>query len=118
MSKVDLHVKLAGGQQVVGGYSLKVSVVGNSNGINYTVNPLTGNYQFVFNNGAWTLTAPTVDCAVDIMVQNQSGAGAVTFSGFTVGSTGDPLTITNGHVFIISVRRMAGISTYTIKALQ
>lgn len=78
-----------------------------------------GNYQYYTNNGAHTLAAPAADCAIDILVTNGATAGSITFSGFTVGSnTGDALTTTNTNKFIISIRRINAISTYTIKALQ
>lgn len=116
MSKAGLEVKLAGGQQIVGGYSIKPYNLVNIP--NTTINPLLGNYQYGNNTGAFTFTAPTVDCAVDILVTNTAAAGSISFSGFTVGSTGDTLTTTNGHRFLISFRRINGISTYLIKALQ
>lgn len=84
----------------------------------FTLNPALGNYQYGTNNGAFTLTAPTSDCAVDILVTNGATAGAITFTGFTVGTTGDALTTTNTSKFIISVRRINAISTYAIRALQ
>jgi hypothetical protein len=86
---------------------------------NFTVDPALGNYQYVTNNGAYTITAPASDCAVDILVTNGASAGATTFSGFTVGSsTGSALTTTNTNKFLISVRRINSISTYSIYALQ
>ena len=85
----------------------------------FTVTPANGNYQYVTNNGAYTITAPASDCAVDILVTNGASAGATTFSGFTVGSNvGATLTTTNGNRFLISVRRINAISTYSIYALQ
>lgn len=85
----------------------------------FTVNPALGNYQYVTNNGAYTITNPSSDCAVDILVTNGASAGATTFTGFTVGSsTGSALTTTNGNKFIISIRRINAISTYSIYALQ
>ena len=46
-------------------------------------------------------------------------AGAITFTGFTVGaSTGDALTTTNASKFTISVWRINGVSSYVVKALQ
>jgi len=77
------------------------------------------NYQYIVNNGAFTLAAATHDSAIDIYMLNAGSAGAVTFSGMTVGSnTGDALTTTNTSKFIISLRRINSISTYTVKALQ
>ena len=85
----------------------------------FTVNPALGNYQFGTNHAAATWNAPVSDCAVDILVTNDATAGAISFSGFTTGSNvGDALTTTNGNKFIISMRRINSISTYTVKALQ
>lgn len=84
-----------------------------------TPNPALGNYQFYTNNGAHTLAAPANDCAMDILVTNGATAGLITFSGFTVGSnTGEPLTTTNTNKFVVSIRRINAVATYTIKALQ
>lgn len=120
MSKADLHVKLAGGQQVVGGYSLKVFDNGNMGNGTFTFDPLKGNYQTATNTGASTLTinTPSVDCAMDILITNSATASTIFFSGFTVGTTGESFTTTNGHRFIVSIRRIGGISTYINKALQ
>ena len=85
----------------------------------FTVTPSNNNYQYYTNNGAHTLAAPSSDCAVDILVTNGASAGAITFSGFTVGSsTGSALTTTNTSKFLISVRRINSISTYSLYALQ
>lgn len=85
----------------------------------FTVTPSNGNYQYYTNNGAHTLAAPSSDCAVDILVTNGASAGSITFSGFTVGSsTGSSLTTTNTNKFLISVRRINSVSTYSIYALQ
>lgn len=86
-----------------------------------TVTPAaaSGNYQYYTNNGAHTLAAPAADSAIDILITNGASAGAITFSGFTVGAnTGSPLTTTNTNKFIISIRRVNSISTYSIYALQ
>ena len=70
-------------------------------------------------NGAHTLAAPAADCAIDLLVTNGASAGAITFSGFTVGSsTGSALTTTNTNKFIISIRRVNSVATYSIYALQ
>lgn len=85
----------------------------------FTINPALGNYQYGTNHGAATWTAPTSDCGVDILVTNDGSAGTITFSGFTVSSsTGDALTTTNGNKFLIMIRRINSVSTYSIKALQ
>lgn len=85
----------------------------------FTPSAANGNYQYYTNNGAHTLAAPTVDCAMDIMVTNGATAGAITFTGFTVGANvGDALTVTSTQKFIVSIRRINAVATYTIKALQ
>lgn len=86
----------------------------------YTPNPANGNYQFYTNNGPHSINVPAVDCAIDIMITNGVSAAIPSFSGsYRVGpNTGDPLTATNTSVFVISIRRINGVSTYTVKALQ
>lgn len=118
MSKANLEVKLAGGQQIVGGYSLKPYNAGVTGSGTFSFNPLNGNYQYVTNTGGVAILAPTVDCAMDILITNSSTAVVPGFSGFTVGTTGDSFTATNGHRFILSIRRINGVSTYVVKALQ
>lgn len=86
-----------------------------------TVTPdaAAGNYQFYTNNGAHTLAAPTTNTAIDILITNGASAGAITFSGFTVGAlTGSPLTTTNGQHFLVQIRRINGVATYSVYALQ
>lgn len=85
----------------------------------FTPAAANGNYQYYTNNGAHTLAAPAADCGIDVLVTNGATAGAITFSGFSVGANiGDPLTTTNLNRFLISIRRIATVSTYSIKALQ
>ncbi len=113
---VDGKLSTAGGQTITGGFAVAPY---NQAAGSFTVNPLNSNYQYTTNSGAFTITAPATDCAVDILVTNGAAAGAITFTGFTVGANvGDALTTTNGNKFIISVRRINGVSTYVIKALQ
>ena len=75
--------------------------------------------QYITNNGAYTITAPTSDGSCVLLVTNGASAGSTTFSGFTVGSnTGDALTTTNTSKFMIFIIRINGTSSYTVKALQ
>ena len=85
----------------------------------FTPSALNGNYQYYTANGAHTIAAPSNDCALTVLIINSSGAGAITFSGYTVGAyTGDSLTVTNGNQFLLNILRINGTSTYTVKALQ
>lgn len=100
------------------GFSVTSYNLGTGSGT-VTINPRNGNYQYITNNGAFTLAAPATDCAIDLLVLNGATAGSITFSGFQVGSaTGSTLTTTNGNEFIISIRRINSLSTYSIYALQ
>lgn len=111
-------VALGGGGTMTGGLYMVPYNAGALSSGSFTPNAGLGNYQYYTNNGAHTLIAPTADCAIDIMVTNGATAGAITFSGFTVGTTGDPLTTVNTNKFVISIRRINAIATYMIKALQ
>jgi hypothetical protein len=112
-------VKLAGNQTITGGYTLAPFDAGTKSSGTFTPNATNGNYQYYTNGGAHTVAAPSSDCAIDLLITNNSSAGSITFSGFTVNSNiGEPLTTTNGHKFILSIRRINGTATYTIKALQ
>lgn len=85
-----------------------------------TVTPsvTNGSFQYITNNGAFTLAAPASTCRIDLMVTNGASAGTITFSGFRVGTTGDALDTVNGHIFIITIKKISTIATYVIKALQ
>jgi len=75
--------------------------------------------QYLTDNGAFTLAAPAADSNCIVKITNGASAGAITFSGFSVGSnTGDALDTTNGHKFMIFIARINGDSTYSVKALQ
>ena len=101
------------------GYTVAPYNIGTLTSGTTTLNPALGNYQYYTNNGAHTIAAPTSDCAIDILVTNGATAGAITLSGFTVGSlTGSTYATTNANRFILNVRRINGISTYSWYALQ
>lgn len=102
-----------------GGFRFTSFSLGNTSGASITPNSLNSNYQFVTNNGAGTINAPAADCAIDLLVQNTTGAGTLTLSGYTVqsGNIGDPLTTTTTAKFIISIRRINSISTYVIRQI-
>lgn len=106
-------------ETITKGYTVTPNNIGTVSTGTTTPDPANGNYQYYTNNGAHTLAAPTSDCAIDILVTNGASAGSITFSGFTVSaSTGDALTTTNTSKFILSIRRINAVATYTIKALQ
>lgn len=86
---------------------------------NVTIDPGDGPLQHITNGGAFTLTAPANDGSCIVLVTNNGSAGAITFSGFTVGSSvGDALTTTNTHKFSISIWRINSVSGYRVAAHQ
>jgi hypothetical protein len=113
------NMLLSGNQTVTGGFSLTPYSLG-STIASFTVTPSNGNYQYGTNNGAFTITSPASDCAVDIMITNGASAGAITFSGFTApsGGGGDTYATTNASKFLLMIRRIGSTSTYVWKALQ
>jgi hypothetical protein len=101
------------------GFTVTPNNIGTVSSGTTTPDPANGNYQYYTNNGAHTLAAPSSDCAIDILVTNGASAGAITFSGFTVGSsTGSAYATTNTSKFILSIRRINAVATYSWYALQ
>lgn len=86
----------------------------------FTPSAANGNYQYYTNAGAHTFAVPAADCAIDVLITNTTGAGAVTFtSAFTVNTAIlQPMSLTSGNKFLISVRRINSISTYSVWPLQ
>lgn len=75
--------------------------------------------QFITNSGAFSITAPANDGSCILLVTNASNAGAITFVGFSVGtSTGDALTTTNTQKFSVHIWRINGVAGYRIAAHQ
>lgn len=104
------------GQNLSGGvYSTPYGYATGNLTVNFARNPI----QYVNNTGAFTITAPTQAGSCIFTILNGSGAGAVTFTGWTVGSnTGDALDTVNGHRFSIMMWGVQGSYSYSVKALQ
>jgi len=86
---------------------------------NITVDFALGPIQYIYNNGAFTITAPAQAGSCILNIFNLASAGAVAFSGWTVGSnTGEALTTTNGSKFSLMMWGVTGTYSYSIKALQ
>lgn len=96
------------------GYNVTPSNRGTGSG---TVIPAAsnGNYQFITNNGAFTIGAPASDCAIDLIVFNSTTPGAVGFSGFrtpSANASGNTYATTANTYWILSIRRVNGSSFY------
>lgn len=75
--------------------------------------------QFLTNNGAFTLAAPSNDGSCVVLVTNGASAGTITFSGFSVGSnTGDTYATTNTNKYSLSVWRINSVAGYRWAAHQ
>ena len=120
--QISNFMAVTGGQTITGGFRFAPYNGGTISSGTFTPDAYNGNYQYITNNGAFTLGVPTSDCALDLLVTNGATAGIITAGagqGWSISaSVGDPLTTTNTQKFIISIRRINGIATYTVKALQ
>lgn len=106
----------AASQTISGGANVtSLSLTAGSFTANCGLRPL----QFITNNAAFTITAPVADGSCLIKTLNGAAAGAITFSGFSVGvATGDTLTTTNNSHFTIGIWRINAISGYRVAAHQ
>ncbi len=103
-------------QSVTGGANVTTQSLSTGN---ITVDCGSRPLQSITNGGAFTITAPSNDGSCIVLVTNNASAGTITFSGFNVGTnTGDTLNTTNTNKFMISIARISGSSTYSVKALQ
>lgn len=106
-------------QTLSGGANVTAVSLGTKSSGTLTIDCGTGPLQYYTNGGAHTFAAPSNDGSCIIQSINNGSAGAITFSGFTVGSsTGDALTTTNTQKFAISVFRINGTSGYRVAAYQ
>ena len=106
-------------QTVTGGANVTSDNLGTQSSGTLTIDCGKCPLQYLTNNGAFTLAAPSNDGSCMVFVTNGSSAGTITFSGFTVGSnTGDALNTTNTDLFTISIWRINGTSGYRIAAHQ
>jgi len=75
--------------------------------------------QYVANTGAFVVTAPSNDGYCYLDVENGSGAGAITLSGFSPNTMGGAiLDTTSGHNFRLVISRVHGHSNIFAIALQ
>lgn len=83
----------------------------------YIPSPTGGNIRYITNAGAFTLAAPTTsgDYTMVIQITNVTGAGAITFSGFTK-TTGPAFTTTVGHSFMLYITKVTNATptTFTV----
>jgi hypothetical protein len=106
-------------QTLSGGANVTAGNLGTKSSGTTTIDCGTVPLQYLVNGGAFILAAPAADGSCMVLVTNNASAGAITLSGFTVGtSTGAALTTTNTNKFTISIWRINGTAGYTIFAHQ
>ncbi len=106
-------------QTLSGGANVTATNLGTKSSGTTTIDCGTVPLQYLTDGGAFTLAAPSNDGSCDVLVINNASAGAITFSGFSVGSnTGDTLDTTNAHKFTLSIWRINGTSGYRVAAHQ
>ena len=112
-----INVLLAGkNDTITKGFYLTPNNIGSVSSGTITPDAANGNYQYLTNDGAFTLAAPSTACAIDILVINGASAGAITLSGFKTpgaGAGGNTYATTSGAWFILSIRRMGGGNVYS-----
>jgi hypothetical protein len=77
--------------------------------------------QYLTNNGAVTLTAPSNDGTCILQILNGSAAGTITFSSWQINSTagtGDAYNTTSGNIFNAYISRINGNATYILKEIK
>ena len=107
--------------ELTAGFSSAAVDSGTKSSGTFTPSPDTGNFQHFINGGAHTLGVPAKNCAMVLLMKNNSSAGTLTTSGFTK-VDGDNLSTTNGDEFFLYLTRYNDGSTtfsaLTVKALQ
>lgn len=99
------------------GYSSQTYDAGTKTSGTFTPLASNGNFQKYVNGGAHTLAPPGTDTSIVLKCTNNSNAGGVTTSSFTV-SDGDSMTSNSGYAYILYITRIDGDSHLSIKALQ
>ena len=107
--------------ELTAGFSSAAEDAGTKSSGTFTPSPDGGNFQHFVNGGAHTLGVPAKNCAMVLLMKNNSSAGTLTTSGFTK-VDGDDLSTTNGDEFFLCLTRYSDGSTtfsaLTVKALQ
>lgn len=94
--------KLAGGQNLTGGFTTTSYSAGTKSSGTFTPDPTNGNIQHYTNGGAHTLAPPSSVCTMIIECTNAT-AGSITTSGFSI-VDGDAYSSsgTKKHIFYIT----------------
>lgn len=118
LGSIGSLMTLAGTDQIISG-GAKTPAASITTSTEIQIDYGKGPMQKVNNVSAFVLKNPASDGYCSLLVQNQTGAGTITTSGFKVSSfTGDAVTNSSGNNYVWSLMTINGTSTYMIKALQ
>ena len=109
--------KLGGGVIGAVGFSSTTFDLGTNASGTETLDEANGNFQKGVNGGAHTLAPQTNDSTIVIQYTNNASAGTLTVSGFDT-VTGDSLTTTNGHDFLMFSTVIGSFQNLNVVALQ
>lgn len=108
----------AGGVTLIGGFRATSYDLGTITTGTVTPDMFDSQYQHYVNGGAHVLGVPAGTGGVRVRISNNSSAGAVDLSNFTV-STGDTITTVDGDAFLLYINtETGGISHVHTVALQ
>ena len=108
--------KLAGGV-LTDGYAGTDFDLGTNTSGTETLDYTNGNFQKGVNGGAHTLAPQATTSTIIVQYTNDGSAGTLTTSGYTI-VTGDSLTTTSGHDFMMYSTRVNGFKHLHVVALQ
>ena len=109
--------KLGGGVIGAVGFSATTFDLGTNASGTETLDESNGNFQKGVNGGAHTLAPQSNDSTIVVQYSNNASAGTLTVSGYD-SVTGDSLTTTNGHDFLLYSCVIGSFQNLNVVALQ
>ena len=109
--------KLGGGVIGAVGFSSTTFDLGTNASGTETLDEANGNFQKGVNGGAHTLAPQSNDSTIVVQYTNNASAGTLTVSGYDT-VTGDSLTTTNGHDFLMFSTVIGSFQNLNVVALQ
>ena len=99
------------------GFSATVKALGTVASGSVTLDEGNGNFQSLTGNGAFTLNPQTNPSTIVVQLTNSSSASTITVSNYD-SVTGDSLTTTNGHDFLLFSTVIGSFQNLNVVALQ
>ena len=99
------------------GFAASVHDLGTISSGTTTLDETNSNLQKCVNGGAFVLAPPSNSCTIVLQVTNNSSAGTITTSGFTL-TDGDSISTGNGDDFFFYITVVGSFSHLTVKKLS